>query len=83
LLRKEDVTFPLNWYVAKRICPHKTLLLAYIAENSTDEWDVSTDQAARLTVTCPLRVTTGGGGFVPLSLLRTDLAPSAGTLAPA
>ena len=37
LVRQEDVRFPLNWYVEKRLCPHQKLLLAYIAENSTDE----------------------------------------------
>jgi hypothetical protein len=37
LVRKNDVRFPLDWYVEKRICPHKKLLLAYISENSTDE----------------------------------------------
>ena len=37
LVRIEDVQFPLNWYVEKRLCPHKKLLLAYIAENSTAE----------------------------------------------
>ncbi len=37
LVRKDDVQFPLNWYVEKRLCPHKKLLLAYIAENSTME----------------------------------------------
>ncbi len=37
LVRKDDVQFPLNWYVEKRICRHKKLLLAYIAENSTIE----------------------------------------------
>ena len=37
LVRKDDVQFPLNWYVEKRLCPHKKLLLAYIAENSTIE----------------------------------------------
>ena len=37
LVRKEDVRFPLNWYVQKRLCPYKKLVLAYIAENSTDE----------------------------------------------
>ena len=37
LVRKDDVQFPLNWYVEKRLCPHKKLLLAYIAENSTAE----------------------------------------------
>ena len=37
LVRKDDVLFPLNWYVEKRLCPHKKLLVAYIAENSTVE----------------------------------------------
>ncbi len=37
LVRKDDVQFPLNWYVEKRLCPHKKLLLAYIAENSAAE----------------------------------------------
>jgi hypothetical protein len=37
LVRKDDVRFPLNWYVEKRLCPHTRLLLAYIAENSTVE----------------------------------------------
>ncbi len=37
LVRKEDVRFPLEWYVEKRICRHKKLLLAYMAENSTIE----------------------------------------------
>ena len=37
LVRQDDVRFPLNWYVEKRLCTHKKLLLAYIAENSTDE----------------------------------------------
>ena len=37
LVRKDDVKFPLNWYVEKRICRHKKLLLAYITENSTAE----------------------------------------------
>jgi hypothetical protein len=37
LVRKDDVQFPLNWYVEKRLCSHKKLLLAYIAENSTAE----------------------------------------------
>ena len=37
LVRKDDVQFPLNWYVEKRLCSHKKLLLAYIAENSTIE----------------------------------------------
>ena len=37
LVRKDDVQFPLNWYVEKRLCPHRKLLLAYIAENSAPE----------------------------------------------
>lgn len=37
LVRKSDVEFPLNWYVEKRLCPHRKLLLAYIAENSAVE----------------------------------------------
>ena len=37
LVRKDDVQFPLNWYVEKRLCPHRKLLLAYIAENSAVE----------------------------------------------
>ena len=36
LVRQEDVRFPLEWYVEKRLCGHKKLLLAYMAENSTD-----------------------------------------------
>lgn len=37
LVRREDVKFPLNWYVEKRLCTHKKLLLEYIAENSVIE----------------------------------------------
>ena len=37
LVHKEDVQFPLNWYVQKRLCGHKKLLLAYMNENSTGE----------------------------------------------
>jgi len=37
LVRQEDVRFPLEWYVEKRICGHKKVLLAYMAENSTSE----------------------------------------------
>jgi hypothetical protein len=37
LVRQDDVRFPLEWYVEKRICGHKKLLLAYMAENSTIE----------------------------------------------
>ncbi len=35
LVRKEDIEFPLSWYVEKRLCGHRKLLLAYIAINST------------------------------------------------
>ena len=37
LVRLEDVTFPLNWYVEKRLCGHKKLLLEYITVNSLIE----------------------------------------------
>ena len=37
LVRQEEVRFPLGWYVEKRLCRHKKLLLAYMAENSTNE----------------------------------------------
>ena len=37
LVRKDDVQFPLSWYVEKRLCGHKKLLLAYIAANSVPE----------------------------------------------
>ena len=37
LVRKDDVTFPLNWYVEKRLCKNKKLLLEYIAEYSVAE----------------------------------------------
>jgi hypothetical protein len=37
LVRRDDVRFPLNWYVEKRLCTHKKLLLAYIAEYSVVE----------------------------------------------
>ncbi len=37
LVRLDDVQFPLSWYVEKRLCGHKKLLLAYIAVNSTPE----------------------------------------------
>ena len=37
LVRMDDVKFPLNWYVEKRLCTHKKLLLEYIAENSVVE----------------------------------------------
>jgi hypothetical protein len=37
LVREDDVQFPLSWYVEKRLCGHKNLLLAYIAVNSAPE----------------------------------------------
>ena len=37
LVRKDDVQFPLNWYVEKRLCKFKKLLLEYIAQNSVVE----------------------------------------------
>jgi hypothetical protein len=37
LVRRDDVQFPLSWYVEKRLCGHKKLLLAYIAVNSAPE----------------------------------------------
>jgi hypothetical protein len=37
LVRREDVRFPLAWYVEKRFCNHKKLILDYIAENSANE----------------------------------------------
>ena len=37
LVRRADVEFPLSWYVAKRLCRHKPLLLAYVDSNSTSE----------------------------------------------
>jgi hypothetical protein len=37
LVRTDDVTFPLDWYVEKRLCTHKRLLLDYIAEYSAVE----------------------------------------------
>jgi hypothetical protein len=37
LVRREDVRFPLSWYIEKRFCKHKKLILDYIAENSADE----------------------------------------------
>ena len=37
LVGKDDVTFPLDWYVEKRLCGHKKLLLEYIDEYSTAE----------------------------------------------
>jgi hypothetical protein len=37
LVRKEDVRFPLEWYVEKRLCKHKKLLLEYIGEYSVVE----------------------------------------------
>ena len=50
LVRKEDVRFPLEWYVEKRLCTHKKLLLAYMAEyrrssrrNSSSLWMPGSD----------------------------------------
>jgi hypothetical protein len=37
LVRKDDVLFPLSWYVEKRLCGHRKLLLEYIAVNSAPE----------------------------------------------
>jgi hypothetical protein len=37
LVRREDVQFPIGWYVAKRLCGHKPLLIAYLDANSTPE----------------------------------------------
>ena len=37
LVRREDVQFPLSWYVEKRLCGHKKLLVAYIVANSAPE----------------------------------------------
>ena len=37
LVRRDDVTFPLDWYVEKRLCKHKKLLLDYIGEYSVVE----------------------------------------------
>ena len=37
LVRKTDVQFPLSWYVEKRLCGKRKLLLDYIAFSSTPE----------------------------------------------
>ena len=37
LVRKGDVQFPLSWYVEKRLCRHKQLLLDYMKENAAPE----------------------------------------------
>jgi hypothetical protein len=37
LVRKDDVKFPLSWYVEKRLCKRKTLLLNYMKEYSAPE----------------------------------------------
>jgi hypothetical protein len=37
LVQMDDVRFPLDWYVEKRLCKHKKLLLDYIAEYSVVE----------------------------------------------
>lgn len=37
LVRIEDVRFPLSWYAAKRMCPHKQLFESYMKENAAPE----------------------------------------------
>jgi hypothetical protein len=37
LVRKNDVAFPLSWYVEKRLCRHKKVLLDYMKENAASE----------------------------------------------
>ncbi len=37
LVRKDDVAFPLSWYVEKRLCRHKQLLVDYMKENAARE----------------------------------------------
>ena len=37
LVRKGDVAFPLSWYVEKRLCRHKQVLLDYMKENAAPE----------------------------------------------
>ena len=37
LVRKDDVAFPLSWYVEKRLRRHKQLLLGYMKENAAPE----------------------------------------------
>jgi hypothetical protein len=37
LVRKSDAQFPLSWYVEKRLCRHKQLLLDCMKENAAPE----------------------------------------------
>ena len=37
LVRRNDVAFPLTWYVEKRLCRRKQLLLDYMKENAAPE----------------------------------------------
>jgi hypothetical protein len=37
LVRKDDVKFPLSWYVEKRLCKRKRLLLDYMRETAAPE----------------------------------------------
>ena len=37
LVKLEDVRFPLSWYAAKRMCPHKKLFEDYMKENAAPE----------------------------------------------
>ena len=37
LVRRDDVKFPLTWYVEKRLCRRKQLLLDYMKENAAPE----------------------------------------------
>ena len=37
LVRKDDVKFPLSWYVEKRLCRRKQLILDYMKENAAPE----------------------------------------------
>ena len=37
LVRRDDVRFPLSWYVEKRLCRRKQLLLDYMKENAAPE----------------------------------------------
>jgi hypothetical protein len=37
LVRKDDVRFPLSWYVEKRLCRRKQLILDYMKDNAAPE----------------------------------------------
>ena len=37
LVRKDDVKFPLSWYVEKRLCRRKQLLVDYMKDNAAPE----------------------------------------------